>query len=75
LLDVSMYDVALHAARLPSPAGVAVIDDAALGWCVRVDERIQPVLAPQARRPTGSVPALGAHTRAVLAELDGISDR
>jgi hypothetical protein len=76
LLDVSMYDVAVHVAGLPSANEVEVVDDPQLGWCVRIDDLVEPVRPAGARRPAGRAPALGAHTHAVLAELAaGVSDR
>jgi hypothetical protein len=71
LLDVSMYDVAVHVAHLPSADQAQVVNDSVLGWGVRIADEWEPVREPHARRPTGRAPALGAHTRAVLDEVSG----
>lgn len=67
LLDVSMRDVAARTAALP-------VDDAAVihrsdGWWVATGGELVPVRPPRVRPAVVRAPDLGAHTRAVLAEV------
>jgi crotonobetainyl-CoA:carnitine CoA-transferase CaiB-like acyl-CoA transferase len=78
LLDVSMYDVAVAAARA-TPAGDAgghpvrsessaeVVATGPGTWAVRTAADLVPVCPPRARPPRSAAARLGQHTREVLA--------
>lgn len=65
LLDVSMYDVAVAAARTPGP-DAAVVATGPGTWGVSGEDGITPVCPPRARPPRAAAARLGLHTRYVL---------
>jgi crotonobetainyl-CoA:carnitine CoA-transferase CaiB-like acyl-CoA transferase len=69
LLDLSLRDVAAHAALFAEGARDARVRRTAAGFEVEARGRSEPVLAPRARRPAGRARPLGADTEAVLREL------
>lgn len=72
LLDVSMRDIAAHAAALPG--GDAVVAPSGRHWCVTGDGWSAPVRVPRARPISAAAAQFGAQTDAVLADVrSGVS--
>lgn len=68
LLDVSLRDVAAHAARSGAGARDAEVRPADGGFEVVAEGRRERVMPPRTRRPRGVARPLGADTHAVLRE-------
>jgi len=69
LLDLSLCDVAAHAASFTAADAGARVRAAGDGWEVALGGSSVPVAPPRARSSPGSARPLGADTAAVLAEL------
>ena len=69
LLDVSLRDVAAHAARSGAGAREARVERVDGGFEVVAGGSRARVLAPRARKGRGAARPLGADTEAVLREL------
>ena len=66
VLDVSLRDVAAHAAALPIETEAVEIIASTDGFMVRDGEHLAPVAPPRARRPDGSAPPLAPPSPAQL---------
>ena len=70
LLDVSLCEVTAYALELASHAPRGSVFRQEDGWYMTVEGRTAAVTNPEERTAPHPAAALGAHTRAVLEELD-----